>query len=166
MVPLEHSTHCLITCPMSQSIWTCICVVWVSIAGFEKLLFNGFFQILNLCVLPHFQIVFHFLMYWGLWHVWHMCNAFVFEAQFGVQKHIRQFKVWLFCEFSLLPVLNMWVGKAIFAFWLGLITWLLRVYMILIEIPRLSVFELSVVVSHILWYDSMYEKNLSYDDAG
>ena len=45
MVSLEHCIHCLITWLVSQSIWTWICVVWVSIAGCEKLLFNGVFQI-------------------------------------------------------------------------------------------------------------------------
>ena len=34
----------------------------------------------------HFQIIFEFLRYWGLWFNWNMRNAFVFYSQVGVKK--------------------------------------------------------------------------------
>ena len=35
---------------------------------------------------PHFEIAFHYLRHWELWHNWHIHDPFVFHAQYRVKS--------------------------------------------------------------------------------
>ena len=52
--------------------------------------FNWVFtHIKNKEPMPHFQIVFEFLRYWGLWFNRNVWNTFTFYSQVGVRKYVE-----------------------------------------------------------------------------
>ena len=52
--------------------------------------------------MPHFQMIFEFLRYWGLWFNWNMRNAFTFNSQVGVRKYVVKLNVLLLCQLAVL----------------------------------------------------------------
>ena len=50
--------------------------------------------------MPHFQIIFEFLMYCGLWFNWNMRNAFTFDLQVGVRKYVVKLKGLLLWQYD------------------------------------------------------------------
>ena len=44
-------------------------------------------------LLPSFQMILDYLRYYGLWFIWHMRNAFIFDEQSGVHRYVLRSKV-------------------------------------------------------------------------
>ena len=67
---------------MARMVWRCINLVWMSLTGVSLPSFNWVFAHMeNNEPMLHFQIIFEFLRYWGLWFNWNMRNAFTFDSQ-------------------------------------------------------------------------------------
>ena len=103
LVELEHSRHRFISCPMARMVWRCINLVWMSLTGVSLSSFNWVFAHMeNNEPMLHFQIIFEFLRYWGLWFNWNMRNAFTFDSQVGVSKYVLKLKGLLLWQLTVL----------------------------------------------------------------
>ena len=94
-----------------------------------------------------------------------MCITLVFVAQFGVQKTYLAIPIIGILEDVIIwGVLNIWVGKASYSPFMLAFTshGFLSIYRILTEIPRLYVFEFSVVVFSFRNYTQLYFFNFFY----
>ena len=97
LVELEYRRHRFISCSMARMVWRCINLVWMSLTGVSLSSFNWVFAHMeNNEPMLHFQIIFDFLRYWGLWFNWNMRNAFTFDSQVGVRKYVLKLKGLLF----------------------------------------------------------------------
>ena len=119
--------------------------------GFELPIAKGLLIYRSRCPSSHFHIGFEFLRCWGLLHVWCMHNILVFETQLGVQRRIRQLKCKSLWQFSLLETswklsLEEVQVCELVRYHIRLLGWLLKPYIIWIEIPMLYVFQFSIVV--------------------
>ena len=102
-VELEHSRHRFILCLMARMVWRCISLVWMSLTRVRLSSFSWVFAHMeNNEPMPHSQIIFEFLRYWGLWFNWNMRNAFIFDSQVGVRKYVLKLKGLLLWQLTVL----------------------------------------------------------------
>ena len=102
-VVVEDNRHRFLNCPVAKQVWGFINKVWISLTGISRRPFHWVFTRVNsISSSLELQIVWDFLRYWGLWHIWRMRNAFIFEGQSGVERHVRKLKGFLLWQFYML----------------------------------------------------------------
>ena len=103
MVVLENNYHRFLSCPVAKKVWELVDAVWMSVSGVSKRPFHWVFSQMDCRSSPRsLQIIWDFLRYWGLWHIWRMRNTFIFEQQSGVRWYLGRLKGQLLWQFYLL----------------------------------------------------------------
>ena len=93
----EHSRHRFISCLVTKMVWKFINAIWMSLTRVIQSPFKWVFAQGELGGLSHsFQIILDYLRYYGLWFIWHMRNAFIFDEQRGVQCYVLRLKIAIF----------------------------------------------------------------------
>ena len=117
---LENNTHRFIKRLVAHSIWTYLSKIW---------------QVLSRCYLmpqqwvfaqhvqnvpnDELEIIFRFLWYWGLQHIWNMWNSFLFNGRHGAKPMLRVWKTFSW-NFWMLDHVGLFF-KCIFKFFNGFI---------------------------------------------
>ena len=98
-----HSRHRYFSCSIARMVWSCINLVWMSQSGVSLSSFSWVFTHMESNEpMPHFQLIFEFLRYWGLWFNWNMQNPFTFDSHVRVRKYVVKLKGLLLWQLKVL----------------------------------------------------------------
>lgn len=97
----ETVMHLFMSCPVARQIWSFLSCVWEAV---ERSTISAHQWIFGICpqiiTSDSHLVIFHFLRWTGLWHIWTTRNGFIFDSLSGIHGHILRIRGLVLWQFS------------------------------------------------------------------